>query len=151
MPVHGLISHIDLNVSDPRRSIPFYSVLLEALGWQRAWLIPKEGRESMEQVGRDDRCAWWTLMAGAGINIEVRPPVKSLVRDRHERYAPGLDHLAFHAASNPGVDATYEALVHAGVTVGDPPRDYGNGYYALGVDDPDGIHLEVVYEPTSNP
>ena len=39
MPVAGPLSHIDVSVSDPDRSIPFYAAFLEALGFRRA-VIP---------------------------------------------------------------------------------------------------------------
>ncbi len=74
-------------------------------------------------------------------------------RDRHERYAPGLDHLAFHAESRADVDGLEAALVDAGYTVAEPAReyDYTPGYYAVAFDDPSGIRLEVVHEPAANP
>ena len=87
------------------------------------------------------------------LGIEIRPPAGPAPRDRHERYAPGIDHLAFHAESRDEVDALYSALLAAGHPVADPPAeyDYTPGYYAVAFDDPSGIRLEVVYEPAANP
>lgn len=88
MPVRGLISHLDLNVSDPSRSLPFYSLVLECLGLQRLGRSAERGTWG-QQLSNG---AWWA--------IEVRAPREPLARTHHERYAPGIDHVAFHAASS---------------------------------------------------
>jgi catechol 2,3-dioxygenase-like lactoylglutathione lyase family enzyme len=66
----------------------------------------------------------------------------------HDRHAPGLHHLAFHADSRADVD-DFHFVVGIGATVLDPPAeyDYTPGYYAVFFADPDGIKLEVVFEP----
>jgi glyoxylase I family protein len=141
MAVRGPISHLDLNVSDPARSLPFYGLVLGYLGLQTT---------SMSE----DRCIWeQSLPCGASWGIEVRAPREPAAHGRHERYAPGIDHLALHAASRADVDGLYAALVEAGYDVADPPAEYDHtpGYYAVAFDDPDGIRLEVVHEPTANP
>lgn len=141
MAVRGLISHLDLNVSDPNRSLPFYALVLEYLGLQRVDVAT-------------DRSVWTQqLESGATWGIEIRPPRETPPRTRHERYVPGIDHLAFHAESRSDVDTLYAALLDAGYAVADPPAeyDYSLGYYAVAFDDPDGIRLEVVHEPTANP
>lgn len=141
MSIRGFMSHLDLNVADPARSIAFYALVLGGLGYQRHDIGP-------------DRASWSLTWPGGGVfAIEVRPPREAAPRDHHERYAPGIDHLAFHAASRSEVDRLYEVLRSAGHPVADPPAeyDYTPGYYATAFDDPDGIRLEVVYEPQANP
>jgi catechol 2,3-dioxygenase-like lactoylglutathione lyase family enzyme len=141
MAVRGLISHLDLNVSEPARALPFYALVFGHLGLQRFDVSP-------------ERCVWrQQLSNGAWWGIEIRPPRETPPRTRHERYAPGIDHLAFHAESRADVDNLYTALVDAGYAVADPPAeyDYSPGYYAVAFDDPDGIRLEVVHEPEANP
>jgi glyoxylase I family protein len=141
MATRGLISHLDLNVSDPSRSLPFYALVLGHLGLQRFDLST-------------DRSVWGQQLAGGTWwGIEIRPPREAPPRNYHERYAPGIDHLAFHAESRNDVDDLYAKLVEAGYPVADPPAeyDYTPGYYAVAFDDPDGIRLEVVYEPQANP
>ncbi len=137
----GFISHLDLNVANPEASVTFYGVVLGHLGFERHDIGP----------GR----SWWSLRYadGAVFGIEIRPPAHAAPRDRHERYSPGIDHLAFHAESRDDVDALYASLIGAGIPVADPPAeyDYTPGYYAVAFDDPSGIRLEVVYEPASNP
>jgi catechol 2,3-dioxygenase-like lactoylglutathione lyase family enzyme len=142
MPIRGFVSHLDLNVSDPDASLVFYDVLLGHLGFAR------------DNVAREPR-ARWTLTdeTGAEFGVEIRPPAMSAPRTRHERYSPGIDHLALHAASRADVDTLFERLLSAGIEVADPPAeyDYTPGYYALALDDPDGIRLEVVHDPATNP
>ena len=67
----------------------------------------------------------------------------------HDRYTPGLHHLAFHADSRSDVDAFHKFLESIAATILDPPReyDYTPGYYAVFFADPDGLKLEVVHEP----
>jgi catechol 2,3-dioxygenase-like lactoylglutathione lyase family enzyme len=136
-----VISHLDLNVSDPARSLPFYGLVLGYLGLPRTSVS-------------EDRCIWEQPLPGGGSwGIEVRAPRESTAEVGHQRYAPGIDHLAFHAESRADVDGLYVVLIEAGYDVADPPAeyDYTPGYYAVAFDDPDGIRLEVVHEPTANP
>lgn len=55
------------------------------------------------------------------------------------------------------VDALHEWIVRASGAVLDPPADYSGregyseGYYAAFFADPDGVELEVVYEPLTDP
>jgi predicted lactoylglutathione lyase len=57
--------------------------------------------------------------------------------------------VAFHVDSRADVDALYAQLVDIGGEILDPPMeyDYTPGYYAVSVQDPDGLVLEFVYEP----
>lgn len=153
MPVRGPLDHLDLTIGDPQRSLPFYAALLEALGYRR--LRP----EPPELAGAGAQRGLWELRypGGAAFNIEVRP-ARAEGRDRSvDRYAPGLHHLAFHAESRAAVEGVHEAVRAAGGTVLDPPFDYsgrpgyGEGYYAVFFADPDGIKLEVVHLPATNP
>lgn len=152
MPVQGPISHIDLTVADPRRSIPFYAAFFEALGFERHAVDHPDFSSPAPQ-----RAAWLMQYAsGAYWGIEVRP-ARAGSRDRsHDRYAPGLHHLAFHAESRENVDRIHRAMQEIGATILDPPAEYRGpayspGYYAAFFADPDGLKLEVVYEPRSNP
>jgi catechol 2,3-dioxygenase-like lactoylglutathione lyase family enzyme len=142
-----------MTIREPERSIPFYAAFFDALGWIR-WRsdLPEFGGTSPR------RAAWfYRYSSGAFFGIEVRPATEES-RDRgHDRYAPGLHHMAFHAESPEDVDRIHDAVRASGGTVLDPPTDYsgkqgyGPGYYAAFFADPDGIKLEVVYEPTTNP
>jgi catechol 2,3-dioxygenase-like lactoylglutathione lyase family enzyme len=153
MAVRGPLSHIDMTIRDPERSIPFYAAFFDALGWKRARAdLPDFAGASPR------RAAWFIRYAdGAFFGIEVRPANPGSRDTPVDRYAPGLHHMAFHAESPADVDRIHAALVAAGARVLDPPADYSDdphyarGYYAAFYADPDGIKLEVVYEPRSNP
>ncbi len=151
MSVRGPLSHVDLTIRDPERSIPFYAAFFEALGWKRARV------DLPDFAGPGPRRAAWFIRSGNGavFDLEVRPAHPGSRDKPVDRYAPGLHHMAFHAESPEDVDRIHAALVAAGACVLDPPADYSDryskGYYAAFYADPDGIKLEVVYEPLSNP
>ena len=81
------------------------------------------------------------------IALKTAQPQNRFVK--HNRYAPGLHHFAFHLDSENDVDQFYHFLLGFGATILDPPAEYSYtpGYYAVFFADPDGIKLEVVYEP----
>jgi len=150
MALHGPLSHIDLSISDPDRSIPFYAAFFGALGFHR--FAPDDPDFAGE---RPRRAAWFLEYPGGGFfGVEVRPAHRDTPADR---YAPGLHHLAFHARSRDAVDDVHRRVAAAGGTVLDPPADYSGhpayseGYYAVFFADPDGVKLEVVHEPRTNP
>ena len=97
------------------------------------------------------------VFTGGIFAVEVRPAMPDSRRKVHDRYAPGLHHLAFHAESRAAVDEVHARVAEAGGKVLDPPADYSErqgyteGYYAVFFADPDGVKLEVVYEPLTNP
>jgi glyoxylase I family protein len=129
--VAGAVHHIDLTVSDFRRSKEFYGRVLPLMGFER---LPKE-------VG---------AVAWGGASIIAIQPAKPEEKDRpHSRYAPGLHHLALSAPSRAAVDTLHTELVALGVTILDPPAEYpySPGYYAVFFADPDGLKLEYVFSP----
>lgn len=153
MSIRGPLSHIDMSVSDPHRSIAFYTAFFEALGFRRF----RSDHPEFEGE-RPRRAAWFLSYTGGGIfGIEIRPATPDGRGKVHDRYAPGLHHLAFHAESRAAVDEVHDAVVRAGGPVLDPPTDYSgregytDGYYAAFFADPDGVKLEVVHEPLTNP
>jgi catechol 2,3-dioxygenase-like lactoylglutathione lyase family enzyme len=153
MPVNGSLSHIDISVGYPARSIAFYDAFLTALGFRRT-----EGF-TPEFAGPNPTRAGWRLqmIGGASFGIEVRPGRLKDRDQRYDRYKPGPHHIAFHAESPAKVDQVHAAMLAAGAEVLDVPADYsgqpgyGHGYYAAFYADPDGVKVEVVYEPHSNP
>lgn len=150
MPVTGALSHLDLSVGYSTRSIDFYEKFLTALGHKR-WQI-----DLPDFTGDDPKRAAWMLKLadGSWFGIEVRPASDEVKNVRYNRYAPGPHHLAFHAESREKVDEVFEKMTHANAEILDPPSDYPDyapEYYAVFFADPDGVKLEVVYEPQSNP
>lgn len=153
MALRGPPSHIDLSVSDPAAAIPFYEVFFEALGWFRFRFDHPEFTGDSPR-----RAAWFVKYPGGGLfGIEVRTADPDKCDVPLDRYRPGLHHMAFHAESAAAVDEIHERLAAAGARVLDRPTDYSGqpgyseGYYAAFFADPDGLKLEVVYEPVTNP
>ncbi|MGH0037227.1 MAG: VOC family protein [Myxococcota bacterium] len=153
MAVTGTLSHIDISVGDPQRSIRFYDAFFRALGYRR-WRL-----DDAQWDWDDPQRATWSVRCpdGAIFAVEVRPGRPESRDRRYDRYAPGPHHMAFHADSAETVDRVHRAMVAAGAEVLDPPADYsgqsgyGEGYYAAFYADPDGFKLEVVSFPPSNP
>jgi catechol 2,3-dioxygenase-like lactoylglutathione lyase family enzyme len=128
----GAIHHIDLTASDLARSTSFYDRVLPLLGFQRIADCP-EG----------------PLWAGALLELGLQA-ARAGTQQPHDRFSPGLHHLAFTAQSREAVDALHRELVAMGITILDPPSEYPEyapGYYALFFADPDGIKLEFVHTP----
>jgi catechol 2,3-dioxygenase-like lactoylglutathione lyase family enzyme len=136
--IRGFLSHVDLTVTDLTSSVDFYDRLLGRLGYRR-----------MDGVGAGAPC--WAIADASGgfFTIALKPARTESKAARHDRYAPGLHHLAFHADSRADVDRFHRFLLDIGATVLDAPAEYGYtpGYYAVFFADPDGIKLELVYEP----
>jgi glyoxylase I family protein len=135
--LRGSINHLDLTVSDLAVSVPFYDALLGHLGFERRADAP------------GDRPVWHATderlrLFGIGL-CAARPEQRG---KPHDRFAPGLHHVAFHAASRADVDALHRLLQGMGATILDPPAgypQYGPVYYAVFFADPDGLKLEFVH------
>ncbi len=131
MNASGAIHHIDITVRDLRRSSDFYDRVLPLMGFTRIEDAP-EG----------------PLWAGAHVEVGLQA-----ARDgggQHDRYSPGLHHLAFTAATRESVDGLHQRLLEMGSAILDAPAEYpeyARGYYAVFFADPDGIKLEYVYTP----
>ena len=132
----GYPHHLDLTVSDIEVSVAFYDDVLAQLRYKRTdqyagsapcWLYSADNRE---------------LEFGIALH-EARN------QTAHDRYSPGMHHLALRAQSREEVDKFFDYLVEKGFSILDPPAeyDYTPGYYAVFFSDPDGIKLELVYEP----
>jgi catechol 2,3-dioxygenase-like lactoylglutathione lyase family enzyme len=146
VPRTGPLAHVDLTVGHPERSIPFYAAFFAALGYRR------ERISSPDFEGPSPTRASWVIDYGDGASFDVElRPARFESRDRpHDRYQPGLHHLAFHAESRTDVERVHRGMLAIGATVLDPPTDYpeyGAGYYAVFFADPDGVKLEVVHIP----
>lgn len=122
----GALHHVELCASDLDAAVDFWDWLLGELGYD----------------GKDD---WATGRSwGKGPTYVV---VKAAdADDAFERGSPGLDHLAFHAASREQVDALTDGVrAREDATLLYPDRHpYAGGYYALYCEGPDGVVVEVV-------
>lgn len=132
----GAINHIALTVSDLKRSEKFYDALLGFMGYEQG--------EKTEQ---------FILWASSNGVITISPSNPQSANKSHDRYSPGLHHLAFSADSREQVDQLYQSLKEREVEILDPPAEYNYfpGYYALFFSDPDGIKLELTHIPNWPP
>jgi catechol 2,3-dioxygenase-like lactoylglutathione lyase family enzyme len=133
------IHHVDLTVSDLTRSRTFYEPIMRYLGYELTRQAPREVVFSPV-----DRCADTSVRLYA-----AKPGSRG---KRHDRYAPGLHHLAFEAESREDVDGLHLLLRELNAVILDPPGVYyPAGYYALFFADPDGLKLELAFTPGSLP
>lgn len=124
----GGLHHVELYASDLEASIDFWGWLLGELGYERKndW----DGGRSWQN----------------GPTYVVLVDAADRADHPFDRTAPGLNHLAFHAASRDQVDGLTEGVrdrADAEVLYEDR-HPYAGGYYALYCEDPEGIKVEVV-------
>jgi len=121
-----LIDHLSLGVTDLARSIAFYDAVLGALGYGRLWTSPAGAGYGVS--GHDEPFA---------IRADTDAPIVSDART----------HIAFVARARNAARGFYEAaLAHGGRDAGGVGLhlEYGDGYFAAFVTDPDGHRLEAV-------
>jgi catechol 2,3-dioxygenase-like lactoylglutathione lyase family enzyme len=126
------LDHVDLTVSDLRRSTSFYELVLGALGFSR--------------IEHPTYTAW----SNGRMNIGLRQATSAHSAVAVDRFRPGLHHLALRAKDRSDVDEFHRLLVGRGLPVLDPPSEYpeyGPSYYAVFFADPDGMKLELVHFP----
>jgi catechol 2,3-dioxygenase-like lactoylglutathione lyase family enzyme len=134
------IHHLDLNVSDLDRSGPFYDSVLTLIGFRRINLSAPGEPPGFDWAAPSDTNRPMTI----GIYAAKNPG------HAHDRYAPGLHHLALSANSRDNVDRLYRMLLEIRAEILDAPREYPKyepGYYAVFFLDPDGLKLEYVFTP----
>ena len=136
--IRGSPSHVDLSVSELDVSVSFYDRFLGRLGYRR-----------LSEAGAGAPCWGVTDDAGGVFSIALQPTKSEGGVRLHDRYSPGLHHLAFHADSRSDVDDFCAFVRDMGATILDDPAeyDYTTGYYAAFFADPDGLKLEIVHEP----
>ncbi len=120
-----VVDHVDLHASDYDASVRFYETVLAPLG------IP-----SWSESSGAERSTCFTR-----VNVVDRPPPTT-----------GL-HLCFIATGRDQVDAFHRTGVDAGFRSNGAPgyREYGPGYYAAFLLDPDGNNVEALYRDVGNP
>jgi glyoxylase I family protein len=137
--MRGRMHHLDLTVSDPAASRPFYELFLGHMGYV---------------VGKvhDDGYVEFDLPSDGFMSVGMLPSSGANAKRAPDRYSPGLHHAAWISPTREDVDALYAKLVAAGAAILDAPADYprynkGRGYYAVFFADPDGLKLEYVWTP----
>lgn len=133
--MRGAIHHIDLTVKDPWESRAFYDAVLGFMGYR---------------CNKEDAWGFDYELVGGGTEIGIRKADGAGLSRTHDRYSPGLHHIAWRAESREDVDRLYQLLLKLGSKILDVPADYpryGKGYYAVFYADPDGLKLEYVFTP----
>ena len=128
------IAHIQLNVCDPARCLPFWEKLCHFL--------------EMETLIRADTILY-CIGSRTGILVRGAPAEKAGTRFDQDR--AGLHHFCFRARSRDDVDAIYRFLIEqTEARIVHPPEEgaqFAPGYYSVLFEDPDGIRVEVNYVP----
>jgi catechol 2,3-dioxygenase-like lactoylglutathione lyase family enzyme len=128
------LHHLDLTVSDLPRAKLFWTPLMKHLGYRVAEDTPQD----LAFATDDDQAT----------ALVLHPARSTSALRAHDRYGPGLHHLAFRAASREEVDKLHALLRRMNATVLDPPAVYyPPDYYAVFFADPDGMKLEFVFNP----
>lgn len=125
-----MLDHLSISVRDLRRSAAFYDAVLEPLGHVRVF-------ESAAAIGYAPRGVRDDPFAIRRADTPFLPP--------HEM------HIAFAASSRDAVNQFHEAALACGAISDGKPGlhpEYGDGYYAAFVLDPDGYRIEVVHHET---
>ncbi len=125
-----MLHHLSFAVADIERSASFYDAVLASLGYIRVW---------------DDVTAVGYGLPGGGDRFAIKHRPDGVI-------IPGDGfHVAFAAESRTAVDAFYRAaMAHGGKDNGGfgLHPEYGDGYYAAFVFDPDGYRIEAVINGT---
>lgn len=129
LPVTGALHHVELWVPDLDRVTASLGWLLEEMGYERfqTW-----------ESGRSWRLGPTYLV------VEQSP---ALTSDRHDRCAPGLNHLASHVKDRAEVDRLAADSIAHGWTLlfGDwHPFAGGEHHYAAYLENQDGFEVELV-------
>jgi len=126
-----MLDHIELYVSDLERSVSFWTPLMELLGYEAdRW------SGGMNYVGAEGQ-PYLCLLQVSSAHLEAG----------YHRQRVGLNHLAFRAESREHVDRVRAWAKQAGaVLLYDErfPFATSPGYYAVFIEDPDRLKLEVV-------
>ncbi|HET7747529.1 MAG TPA: VOC family protein [Vicinamibacteria bacterium] len=115
------LRHLALNVSDPQASKRFYADLF---GMTVVWEPDPD-------------------------NVYLSSGPDNLALHRAPAASSGaLDHLGFIVATKDDVDALARRFREKGVTIAAEPRDHRDGSRSFYCLDPDGLRIQVLFEPT---
>ncbi|MBB4825975.1 catechol 2,3-dioxygenase-like lactoylglutathione lyase family enzyme [Sporosarcina luteola] len=126
----GLIHHIELYVSDLKRTTKFWGWFLEELGYE-AFQEWEHGRS-------------WKLEHSYIVFVQAEERFLDIP---YHRCRVGLNHLAFHARSCEQVDEMTSILKQKGIPIlyeKHHPFAGGETHYAVYFEDPDRMKVELV-------
>ena len=126
------IAHIQLTVSDMKRSVPFYRTLLH----------------SLEMVTLRDTPDYFYCIGGR-TGVGIAPVAPEFREETFNQRRTGLHHGCFRARSREDVDAIYKTALALKAKIIRAPREdnWAPGYYSVLFEDPDGIRLEANHVP----
>lgn len=127
--MRGLLSHIEINVSDLEKSADIWGWLLTSLGY-----VPYQSWPS----GRS-----WKAQDTYFVIVQVEDDFK---KNAYHRKNVGLNHVAFYVDTTAEVDAFTKELTLRGRRILYPDRHpyAGKTTYAVFFEDPDRIKVEIV-------
>jgi catechol 2,3-dioxygenase-like lactoylglutathione lyase family enzyme len=128
-----MLDHVSLSVSDLPPAAAFYDAAFAPLGYARVWSFDTA-------VGYGPE--------GGGDKLALKAKGEERAPDRVGA------HVAFSAPSLAAVDAFHAAALAAGGRDNGAPGprpQYGSGYYAAFVIDPDGHRIEAVFHGPPDP
>jgi catechol 2,3-dioxygenase-like lactoylglutathione lyase family enzyme len=129
--MNGIIHHIEIYVSDLKRTILFWD-----------WLLTKKFTYEIYQQWDSGI----SFKLGETYIVFVQTEKKYL-RNPYNRKNTGLNHLAFHCSSKEFVDTLTKELKEKNINIlyaDKHPYAGGENYYAVFFEDPDRIKVEVV-------
>jgi catechol 2,3-dioxygenase-like lactoylglutathione lyase family enzyme len=126
------IAHIQLTVSDMKRSVPFYRTLLH----------------SLEMITLRDTPDYFYCIGGR-TGVGIAPVAPELKEQTFDQRRLGLHHVCFRARSREDVDAIYQTVLALNAKIVRAPREdnWAPGYYSVLFEDPDGIRIEANFVP----
>jgi catechol 2,3-dioxygenase-like lactoylglutathione lyase family enzyme len=126
------IAHIQLTVSDMKRSVPFYRTLLL----------------SLEMVTLRDTPDYFYCIGGR-TGVAIAPVAPEFREETFNQRRLGLHHVSFRARSREDVDAIHQTALSLKAKINRAPQEdnWAPGYYSVLFEDPDGIRLEANFVP----
>lgn len=130
------LAHIEINVPNLEKSKNFYSMILAALKWN----LVSSDNNSVGFKGPDNT------------HLFLVQTKTNFIQNIFHRKNTGLNHIAFRLETKQEVDEFNDFLKKNNISTlyTDDPKDYSKEYnmeqyYAVFIEDPDRIKLEVVF------
>ena len=130
----GFIHHIEVNVSNLKNTVEFWSWFLDQLGYK--------------QFQKWDGGQSWKLADTYIVFVQTNEKYRDIP---YHRSCVGLNHIAFQASSKQQVDDLTFQLANKGMTIlykDRHPYAGGENHYAVFFEDPDRIKVELVAPST---
>lgn len=126
----GTIHHIEINVSDLKKTIEFWG-----------WLLPELGYEKYQEWNKGIS---YKLLDTYLVFVQTEEKFLDII---YHRKRTGLNHIAFHAESRAMIDDLTNGLKERKIEIlyeDKHPFAGGKDYYAVFFEDPDRIKVELV-------